>query len=408
MDANQVARIRLARLGLVGGAFATQPGAAGSLDQVVRGLGAVQAQDYGPAGWSIAQRTTGLTQQAVDLALAQGRVLRTHVLRPTWHLVLPADLRRLLQVTAPRILSRSQPRWQQLGLDPELVFRGQAVLHRALGGDNRLTRTELGRVLAAGGLRLDNSALGHLLMRTELEGLICSGGLIGKQQSYALLSERLPTDRVPQDDDAALADLTLGFFRSHGPATAKDLQWWATLTLAQVRRGLSMVAHLLLQDELDELGGVACWLAPGALAAAAVPSVHLLQGYDEYTVAYTQTKYVFDRTSLLPELPGGRAVYNLVVIADGKLAGHWKRTLARDRVLIDVVLYAEPDPTRRLLLEHQIQAHGRFVEREPVIDLRVDPRLSADLTARLSPGRRPTPPQPSRSPAPNGPTRPPP
>ena len=133
MDADQVARIRLARLGLVGPAFAPQPGAAGSLEQVVRGLGAVQAQDYGPAGWSIAQRTTGPTQPAVDLALAQGRVLRTHVLRPTWHLVLPEDLRRLLQVTAPRILARSQPRWRQLGLDPDLVSRGRSVLSRALG-----------------------------------------------------------------------------------------------------------------------------------------------------------------------------------------------------------------------------------------------------------------------------------
>ena len=407
MDADQVARIRLARLGLVGPAFAPQPGAAGSLEQVVRGLGAVQAQDYGPAGWSIAQRTTGPTQPAVDLALAQGRVLRTHVLRPTWHLVLPEDLRRLLQVTAPRILARSQPRWRQLGLDPDLVSRGRSVLSRALGGGNRLTRTELGRALAAGGLRLDNSALGHLLMRAELEGLICSGGLLGKQQSYVLLSERLAPDRG-LDDDAALAALTLGFFRSHGPATAKDLAWWATLTLAQVRRGLSMVAHLLRQDELDELGGVACWLAPEAIGAAAAPSVHLLQGYDEYTVAYTQTKYVFDRTSLLPELPGGRAVYNLVVIADGKLAGHWKRTLTLDRVLIDVVLYAEPDPTRRLLLEQQTRAHGRFVEREPVLHLRVDPRLCADLTDRLSPGRRRSPAPASRSPAPSGPTRPPP
>jgi hypothetical protein len=72
-------------------------------EDVVRWLGAVQSQDYHPAKWSVAARTTGVDDAAMDRAYASGAILRTHVLRPTWHFVLPEDIRWMLELTAPRV-----------------------------------------------------------------------------------------------------------------------------------------------------------------------------------------------------------------------------------------------------------------------------------------------------------------
>jgi len=66
-------------------------------------LGAVQSQDYGPAKWAVGMRQRRASDAAVERAFAEGRILRTHVLRPTWHFVLPADIRWLLTATAPRL-----------------------------------------------------------------------------------------------------------------------------------------------------------------------------------------------------------------------------------------------------------------------------------------------------------------
>ena len=61
----------------------------GSPEAVVRHLVAVQAQDYAGAKWGIAQRTTPTTSAAIDTLFDAGALLRTHLLRPTWHLVRP-------------------------------------------------------------------------------------------------------------------------------------------------------------------------------------------------------------------------------------------------------------------------------------------------------------------------------
>jgi hypothetical protein len=64
---------------------------------VVGWFGGLQSQDYQPAKWALAQRLgPGVTDADLDRAFDDGVILRTHVLRPTWHFVAPADLRWLL------------------------------------------------------------------------------------------------------------------------------------------------------------------------------------------------------------------------------------------------------------------------------------------------------------------------
>src|SRR5690348_10331353 len=76
---------------------------AGAAREVVGSLLAVQAENAGQAAWAVAARTR--EPDPADLAglLDSGVVVRTHVLRPTWHFVLAEDIVWLLELTAPRV-----------------------------------------------------------------------------------------------------------------------------------------------------------------------------------------------------------------------------------------------------------------------------------------------------------------
>jgi len=260
-------------------------------EDVVGWLCAAQSQDFGPAKWSLAGRTGGVGDTAVGRAFADGAILRTHVLRPTWHFVLPTDIRWMLELTAPRVHALNAYYYRQLGLGEDVFERCNALLADTLQGGAHLTRKQLGATLERAGVALGGFRLGYLLMNAELRGILCSGAPSGRQQTYALLEERAPAAE-PRTRDQALAELTVRYYTSHGPATVKDFGWWSSLTAADIRRGLEMVASRLQHEVVD---GVAYWFAGSAPAAGlASPTVHLLQGYDEYIVGYSQSKSVLN------------------------------------------------------------------------------------------------------------------
>ncbi len=195
-------------------------------NEVVAWLGAVQAQEYGHAKWALGMRLPGATDVDVERAIAEGSILRTHVMRPTWHFVTSADIRWMLELTGPRVHALNAYYYRQQGLDDALFARSNAVLAKALAGGNYLTRPELQAALAGAGIVADGGLrASYLMMRAELDMLICSGPRRGKQFTYALLDERAPAaSSLPRDE--ALAELTRRYFTSHGPATLKDFAWW--------------------------------------------------------------------------------------------------------------------------------------------------------------------------------------
>ena len=207
--------------------------------EVVGWLGAVQSQDYPAAKWGLAQRTRGATSAQIDRLFDEGHILRTHVLRPTWHFVAPEDLRWLLALTGPRVHAANSHYY----LDAALFRRGHAAVTRALRGGVHLTRTELAAVYRDAGIEASGMRLAYLLMHAELEGLVCSGPLRGKQFTYALVDERVPKAKARGLDDA-LAELTRRYFASHGPSQVHDFAWWSGLTLKQVQAGVASVPDL--------------------------------------------------------------------------------------------------------------------------------------------------------------------
>jgi hypothetical protein len=324
----------------------------------VRWLGAVQSQDYGPAKWSAGMRARGASDEALDQAMAEGAILRTHVLRPTWHFVVPEDIRWMLELTGPRVQVANGHPYRLYELDGDTLARSSTLIVDSLVGENQRTRKELGALLEAAGISTAGQRLPYILMNAELNGLICSGALKGKQQTYALLDERAPRARRLEPDEA-LAELTLRYFTSHGPATERDFQAWSSLTLTDIRRGLAMVASRL---ENAEINGLPYWFAePVPNVAPVSPTAHLLQGYDEYFMGYRESRHVVDLAGFTDSLPNGRSVFNGVVVLNGQIAGHWRRALKRREVVFDVALYRPLDDAQRGALEAAAHRQSEFL-----------------------------------------------
>jgi hypothetical protein len=328
-------------------------------EYVVGWLGAVQSQDYGPAKWSVGMRQRRATDAALERAFDEGTILRTHVLRPTWHFVLPADIRWLLAATAPRIEAGNAGRYRQLGLDAATLRRSEKVLAGALRGGEQLTRKELAAVLVAAGISVEGQRLPHILMNAELHATICSGARRGRQHTYALLEERAPDARdLPRDE--ALAELARRYFSSHGPATAKDFATWASLTLADVRMSVEAAGAALRREDI---GGVSFWCAADAQRKAPAlrsPSVRLLQGYDEYIMGYTETKHVLARPGTVWS-PATPPVFALVILLDGRGAGFWRRTITKGGVVIEAALMEPFDAAQMQALEDEAARYGEFL-----------------------------------------------
>jgi len=328
---------------------------------VVRWFGAVQSQDYPGARWALGLRVKGTKDAEIDRAYDEGAILRTHVLRPTWHFVVPEDLRWMLKLTGPKIRQGMAGRYRRLELDERTVTRAQVAFSAALEGGRHLTRPELGDVLRAVGIAPDGQRLPHLISSGELEGLLTSGRLRGKQVTWALLEERVPQARM-LDSLEAIGELARRYFLSHGPAQLRDFVWWSGLTLAEARRGVELAGDLLERRAVD---GKEYWY-DGALPASRSTSTvaHLLPNFDEYTVGYT------DRSAMLhpvhpfrPELFAFSSILANVVVIAGQVAGAWRRTEASRGLRVEIRPLARLTAVERTAVEEAGSRLSRFLER---------------------------------------------
>ena len=333
-------------------------------EQVVAWFGAMQAQDYAGARWAIALRTTGLTDADVERAFDAGAILRTHVLRPTWHFVTPSDIRWMLALTGPRVKAVNRGYCRKLGLDERMFTRARVAIERALEGGCHLTRAELAKVLRRARIAVTGQPLAHLVMDVELDAAICSGPRRGAESTYALTSERAPNARVLSRDEA-LAELSGRYFQSHSPATIKDFAWWSGLTMKDARAGVAMAKVEVLSEppRPDRARG----------------ADFLLPNYDEYLIAYRDRGAVID-----PARGRNFGVFTTVeyphqVILDGRLAGSWRRTMTATSVHIDAKVYEDPARREAKAIAAQADRLGRFLMRRATVEVQCAPRT---LTSR--------------------------
>lgn len=352
MNIRDIARQRMHHQRLVGSPFETP-------EAMIRLHGAVQAQDYAGAKWGIAQRSLNATDAEIDRLINEGAILRTHIMRPTWHFVMPEDIRWIQALTAQRVHAMNRSAARNLELDDAVVARSNTLITNALQGGNHLTRTELSGALRLGGIEATGQRLAYLVMHAELEALICSGPRRGRQFTYALLDERVPPTS-PMHREHALAELTRRYFTSHGPATPHDFSWWSGLTVADARAGIAMLGHELVSESID---GATWHFAPStSFDASPSPIVHLLPNFDEFFIGFRNRDPVFDPAMLAtfndPHSPYWMAH---VIALDGLIVGGWRRALTRDQVVITTTLPAELDAVEQAALHAAAGDHGRFL-----------------------------------------------
>lgn len=325
---------------------------------VVGRLAAVQAQDLLPSAWSLAQRAGGLTRQAVADELDAGGVLRTHVLRPTWHAVAPADVRWLLRATAPRVQRANAALYRRAGLDDAVRTATRRTLASALADGRHRTRGELAGVLAAAGWAFDGLGLSLAIMDAELEAVVVSGVAGGGQQTYALLDERVPGGDAPPRDEA-LAELARRYVVTRGPATVDDLASWASLTLTEARAAVASVATSL---ERVDGGGLTWWVGSGDPPPPTPERrVDLVQAYDELVMSYRRTRDVATGDAVLLTRDGGAPMH--WVLVDGRAAGRW--AYRRDGRGLPVRVVVEPlrpfTSAEHSGVDQAVRAFGDFV-----------------------------------------------
>ena len=304
-------------------------------DEVVKYLGAVQAQDFTGAKWAIGLRTDGLVDADVEKAFADGSILRTHLMRPTWHFVAPEDIRWLLALTAPRVLAQMAFMDRQLELDRTLFKKSNDTFAKALQGGNHLTRAELKPSLEKARIPAEGLRLGHLLMHAELDGVVCSGPRKGKQFTYALLEERVPAARTWTREEA-LAELLTRYFLTRGPATLNDFAWWSGLTVTEAKKGMEIVGSRFINARLD---GQTYWYAESRHPIREKPAAaYLLPNYDEYFIGFKDRSAIGKVLGNVGIQKDDPALLANIIVLDGQVAGGWKRTVEKEKVVVEASL----------------------------------------------------------------------
>jgi len=325
-------------------------------EEIVAWFGAMQAQDYPMAKWAIGLRIPGTTEEKIEQAIAEGKILRTHLMRPTWHFVAAQDIRWLIALSAPQLKSTSGATFRQFGLDANTCKRSNDLIIKALEGGKHLTRAEIMTELKNAGIDSDTYRASYLMFSAEIDAIVCNGAKRGKEQTYALLDERAEkTAEISRDE--AIAKLTLRYFTSHAPATLKDFIWWSGLPTADARKGLEMNKSNFSSVEIE---GQTYYLPNSfSIPGGETDTLHLLPAFDEFMVSYK------DRSASLEpdktrEAITGNGIFKPIIVIDGKIAGVWKRAFKKDSVVIEKILFRELTDFEREVFHSKAKEYGDY------------------------------------------------
>jgi hypothetical protein len=324
-------------------------------EQVVGWMGAVQAQDYFGALWTIGQRMKKADEGVVEKALIERKIIRTWPMRGTLHFVVPADVRWMLKYLTPRIISRSASLYRKAGIDGKVLTKSKKLLIKGLEGGKQLTRDEMYGILEKSKISTADSRGLHIIGHLAQEGLICFGARKGKQQTFALLDEWIPSYPMLKKDEA-LAELAVRYFTSHGPALIEDFMWWGGVTKADAMIGLELAKTRLAEEVIN---GKRYWHAGTTAAEKSNPSTaYLLPTYDEYGIAYK------DRTEIIDPADhkklGGTFISGIMM--NGKMVGAWRRTLQNDKVLLETKPFAKSfTPSQDSAIRGAAERYSKFL-----------------------------------------------
>ena len=322
---------------------------------VVRWLGAVQAQDFLGGLWAVGLRTRNAIESTVEDAIARRAIVRTWPMRGTLHFVAADDARWMTSLMAPRVITAAASRFRQLELDAKVLGRSADVTARVLEGGKTVRRDAMYDHWQAAGIATHESRGLHILGWLAQTGVVCFGPRDGKQHTITLLEEWVPTARSRSREEA-LGELARRYFASHGPATLHDLAWWSGLRITELRSGLEQVKHDLESADID---GRTFWFAPMPTRRAS-KTAYLLPAWDEFTVGYRDRNDILD-ARYAKRVNAGGGVLRPVVVIDGEVVGTWQRTLGKAGVVVTPSLFRRLERPEVQAVDAAVARYARFL-----------------------------------------------
>jgi hypothetical protein len=326
-------------------------------------MGAMQAQDYNMAKWAVGVRVPGSTDKIIEAAIDKGEILRTHLLRPTWHLVSADDIYWMLELTAPHIKASTKSRWKQLELSEAVINKSNKVIEKALTGGKHLSREELISKLEKAKIATNDQRAAHIMLAAELDRVVCSGATKQKKQTYALLAERV-TYRKKFSKDEALAELAKKYFTSHGPATLQDFTWWSGLSVTNAKNALEMIRSGFISEKV---GTQTFWISDSfSFPKSFKESVYLLPAYDEFIISYRDrsASVLFKEKATMISNNG---IFRPVIVINGKVNGIWKRIRKKDKTIIETQFFKSTGKVSKNLIEKSVGSFGDFLNQKAEI-----------------------------------------
>ncbi len=354
MTIDDIAKYRLINQQLYATQFTTH-------HDVVSYLGAMQAQDYAMAKWAIGIRQPSTTDNAIEQAINNGDIIRTHILRPTWHFVAAKDIRWIQALTSPHVKTINNSACKRLDLDKDILVRCNNIIEKLLRNNKQLTRPEIMAELSKKKIPTNDIRAALIMMNAELDGLICNCIMRGKQFTYALLDERIkPTPFFTKDE--ALAELAKRYFYSHGPATLQDFIWWSGLSTSHAKVALELTKPILSSLQIDEQ---TYWLNDSILYQNN-DSVHFLPAFDELIISYK------NRTAAIslahqPKAFSNNGIFKPTILFNGKVIGTWKRSFKKDAVIMEFSYFDSFKKTKHQMIAAAAKQYGNFLNMEIII-----------------------------------------
>lgn len=360
MDLREIAFLRLKNQQLAGTTFKTPK-------QLTGWMGAMQAQDYNQAKWAIGVRMPHLDENQIEEAFNKGEIIRTHIMRPTWHFVSADDIYWMLELTSPQIKSVLNSRHRELGITELLVNKSYLAMEEALNTNEQgaMTREELLEELGRAGIPTDLQRASHFMLRAEIDGILCSGPLKGKKQTYALLNKRVP-QKITLTKEEASARLAKNYFLSHGPATLADFIWWSGLPAQIARNALESIKNDL---HSVRIATDTYWFSgKAAKTGKLTDSVYLLPAFDEFLISYKNRSASITAEDHKKAI-SNNGIFRPVVLVNGQISGLWKKVVKKDRIIIETEYFRPHNDTERQSVAKAVELYKHFAGKKAELQL---------------------------------------
>lgn len=324
--------------------------------EIVSGMGAMQSQTLDMAKWAIGVRLEDNNVKDIDKALDMGKVIRTHILRPTWHFVSADDIYWMHGLSSPRLRPVYRSYAKASGADESLIRRAVPLVEKALEGGNHLTRQEIGIALLEQDLQLDDRTLHLSISYAETEGIVVNGRQKGNKQTFTLLEEWVPRQKTISEEES-LERLARKFFGSHGPATMQDFIWWSGLTMTQCRQAVEMIKTDFICESIN---GRDFWMRNDTKTPPSDENyVLLLPPFDEFVVSYKDRSEIIEDHHYAKVMTKN-GLFSPTIILNGEIIGSWKKVVQKNIPRIELSFFEKRSKKKQDLFNSEIKRVEKF------------------------------------------------